>query len=250
MTIIRCTVRLQRNSGVEANASVNVHHIWTPTTLDADRANRIRATMTAFYESCAPYLGRHINRGDLVHSIELATVTTGAVGVADDVVTPIQFMYMFYLTAVPAVGAMNLPSECAIVLSHAGSIGSVPEEGPGNTRPKSRRRGRFYLGPLSTSCMANESDLGAATIAQTCREAIGNAFQLMVANMNALILGQAGVNYGVYSPTSDSFWSTTVGHIDNQFDTMRSRGEVASARTIRNVSQVLNMDGGAQPDLG
>jgi len=52
------------------------------------------------------------------------------------------------------VSGVDLPQEVAATLSFYADTTGVPEHGAGGTRPKARRRGRVFVGPLITASMA------------------------------------------------------------------------------------------------
>jgi hypothetical protein len=106
-----------------------------------------------------------------------------------------------------------LPSEVALCLSYRGALfsGSNP----------ARRRGRIYLGPLST--VAASSGIGGRDVVPVPN--------LMTSLLNAgKRLTDANIGYGVYSKTDGLFTPITTFWVDNSFDTQRRRGSKPTAR--------------------
>lgn len=127
--------------------------------------------------------------------------------------------------AVSQTAGADLPSEVAVCLSFHAEY----ESG----KPKARRRGRIFLGPL----------------AQSAGENVGNEFRpaaawrtTIAAAAEALrVAGDDDKFWAVYSPTDDltlpldqAFNDVVGGWVDNAFDTQRSRGPAATARTTFN----------------
>lgn len=104
-----------------------------------------------------------------------------------------------------------LPSETCITISYQGARVSGTDQ--------ARRRGRMYIGPLSTGTMTDGRP-DSATISSMV-----TAFQTFHA-----AIATAGVTFVVYSRTNDAGVAVTDGWIDNAFDTQRRRGVKATAR--------------------
>lgn len=230
---------MKRNSGVANDDSVNVMHFDLGAQsfiLDA-QADAIAGRLSAFYGSFASYLSMAVDRDVDSHQVDFAYVNTGGVGVGDDSISPIIESRRF--STIGAAGIANaIPSECAIVLSLRGNIIGVPEE-LGGTRPRSNRRGRMYLGPWNTSALT-QSTGNACAISSALAVTIGDAYGDMVTALNALT---APIRHVVYSPTTDSAYAVQSWHIDNAFDTLRSRGDKATGRTVGTVTQATTNDG-------
>lgn len=118
----------------------------------------------------------------------------------------------------------GLPSEVAICLSFQGSKVSG--------KPQARRRGRLYIGP----CTAGQVSF----VNGQSRPAAG-AITAITTAANTLRLDAitAQCPWAVYSPTNEAevgfveaFTPVTNGWVDNAFDTHRSRGPVATSRTL------------------
>lgn len=93
-------------------------------------------------------------------------------------------------------------------------------------QPQARRRGRIYLGCLSTSAIAGGSAAQFSSVISTFRNQIATAATTLAST------GTLDRAWVVYSPTS-GFWNTvTEGWIDVNPDTQRRRGQRAPQRTL------------------
>lgn len=110
------------------------------------------------------------------------------------------------VTASTALG----PREVALCLSfYAGD--NVP-----------RRRGRLYLGPWTSSAMNERPTSVPINLVSTLAQGLAD-------------LGGPNVQWVVHSPTDNEFHNVTYRWIDNEWDTIRSRGRKA---TVRNGAQL------------
>lgn len=118
------------------------------------------------------------------------------------------------------------PPEVAVVLSlHANNSG-FPEHAPGGARPKSRRRGRLYIGPLANSVAGTIGATQEQEVGQPYRDVLGGAAAALV----AASMG-ASLPWSIWSRVNGSLSFVVGGFVDNAFDTLRSRGTDATART-------------------
>jgi hypothetical protein len=119
----------------------------------------------------------------------------------------------FNLSAAPT--GTPLPSEVAICLSFQG------DREAGN--PQARRRGRLYLGPLSTS--TNTSGRPSTTIMTS----IANAATTLMATAATL---SSGGGWAIWSVADQHAVAVDNGWIDNAFDIQRRRGVLYTSRTV------------------
>lgn len=151
----------------------------------------------------------------------------------------------FTLTA--AGGESNLPSEVAICLStRSFDFDTVAESGPvaalptpsraqemgapatysGRTKPRSRRRGRVYIGPLRNSALTQDLADGRARVSDAARNIISGA-----ADDLAHPAGSVSWNWCVWSRRNAALHQISTGFVDDAFDIQRRRGEDAILRT-------------------
>lgn len=116
-----------------------------------------------------------------------------------------------YTLSFAASSAAGAPREVALCLSYFAGV----------NRPKTR--GRMYIGPFRASDMALRPGAPLRTI-------LGN----LAAGISAL--GGANVQWVQYSPTTGEFHNVTTWWVDDEWDTMRSRGLKPTTRTTGNVS--------------
>jgi hypothetical protein len=111
------------------------------------------------------------------------------------------------------VGSAQLPREVALVLSFQGD--------PISGVVQARRRGRVFIGPLTTSVTDDENDSRPTLQRRTDLNSAGK--RLMDANTN-------DVNWVVRSTVSQLVTRVDNGWVDNAFDTQRRRGSKATSR--------------------
>lgn len=241
--VYRVTNRLEMKSGSAQDAAVNVHHVISQLDgpLGLTEMTEILTKFETFYkDSVGPYLSASVVRNANVHSLTIARLDTNEGGVADDTLTPPLLVRNYQITG--TAPSTSLPPECAIAVSHRGMIEGAPEES-GNTRPRSRRRGRFYVGPLANNAAITSSGSGVAEVAGGCINQLLAGFETLCESLAAESSPEERVSYGVYSPTGDTFYSVEQAHIDNAFDTIRRRGVAATSRTIMEISLAVDHQG-------
>lgn len=121
-------------------------------------------------------------------------------------------------TAFPSPGGTPLPSEVALCLSFE-AIAM-----PGTNR--ARRRGRVYLGPLTTGVFAAGSGAAIQRVDTAILAEITAAYTELRQAMEDL-----GYPLGIYSPTDNLFLEPARWWVDNAFDTQRRRGESPTLRS-------------------
>lgn len=128
-----------------------------------------------------------------------------------------------WLGPVAPFDATGCPTEVAAVLSFHANLTGVLEES-GATRPRARRRGRVYIGPLTIT----NSILGTAppylldpTLTASLREA---AVKLKDDAVNA------GTPWAVWSRADATLRPVLAGWTDNAPDTQRRRGPAPTTR--------------------
>lgn len=106
------------------------------------------------------------------------------------------------------------------------STGTLADSGPREValclsfyseRNLPRQRGRLYLGPWSAGTM----DL---------RPPSGNVTQALALGDGLTDIGGVDIQWGVYSPTDSEFRQVSHYWVDNEWDTVRSRGLRGTAR--------------------
>lgn len=127
----------------------------------------------------------------------------------------------------------SLPSQVACVLSLAADMTGDPEvvpnppEGPaGDDRPRTRKRGRLFLGPLSVRACANADGIGSPRVSP------GLIATLL--DRCAFLTAPVGAEQGrlcVWSRENQAVQPVVSMTVDNSLDTQRRRKVISSART-------------------
>jgi len=138
----------------------------------------------------------------------------------------------------PGDESMNLPSEVAVCVTLLGTgYYSVPEfdyvnlSPAGNpTRPRSRRRGRIYLGPLNNNAIPGDP---AAFSTDVPRVKSGLQADIGIATHRlAVAMDDGDWHLCLYSKVDDTRYDFDTGWVDDAFDTQRRRGEAKSGRHV------------------
>lgn len=213
MARLRAVVTLPWTSGLPEDVSVNTFHFLTGTNpASVAELNEIVTDLTAFYNSdfgtpgnpVGGYLSPLVSRDASACSIEIFDL-------AD--VPPRQPVHVGTFTLVASADPNLLPPEVALCASFQGD--------PISGVPQSRRRGRVFIGPLNMA--SDAATTGRPTAA--FQEALVDAMEGIV----GLLVG-SGVAWTVYSRTSDAMSAVSNGWVDDEWDTVRSRGRDATSR--------------------
>lgn len=206
--ILRTQVRIEKVSGITADAIVNTFH-WI---LEDDTraaavtaAGNILTRLETFYQAVDNYMP------------PLLVATTPSVKtytLMDP--EPRVPLLVGNITITPS-GTSALPSEVAMCLSYRGDLAS-------GVNP-ARRKGRIFLGPLGTNAIDSTVVAGEVRPLPAFTGALRAAGQVL-----------AGVTVGlptwcVWSPTALTAAPVTFVSTDNAFDTQRRRGAAPTFRT-------------------
>lgn len=125
----------------------------------------------------------------------------------------------------------GLPTECSVVLSFHGPYSTDVEFAPG-ARPRSRDRGRIFVGPLTNSLVACQFDslTKRPYVSDTMRADLTKAAQALFNELQ----GTSPVwNWVVWSRKKGDISVISQASVDDGFDTQRRRGEKAIVRTLQ-----------------
>jgi hypothetical protein len=125
----------------------------------------------------------------------------------------VPFIYPVTLDA--ATAATGIPLECALVGSFMGAPPVTP-----------RRRGRIYIGPLSTNCLEDSTSSTFPRPEPTVVTGVADIMEGWAADGSGLDEG-----WYIHSVTNSNYVRVEAGFVDNEFDTQRRRGVLASGRT-------------------
>lgn len=143
--------------------------------------------------------------------------------------------------------ATSLPPQVAACLTlRARDALSFPVEAPDGAdegfqidRPRQRRTGRQYLGPLNTLATNGNTSTGARPRQEFVDDAVAYAENLQED------LNDEGMAWCVWSRTNESFSVITRAEMDDSFDVIRSRKVSATSRSVRIFAPVPDLALGA-----
>lgn len=200
-------VVLKRQSNVPEDDVVNTYHWDVDVTDELAQSEAVGNLLESFYQTIDAYLSTFIaGTGNVVKFFDMA-----------DPEPRVPFRTREIDLSGADFGTGLLPAECAICLSF--------QAPPASGVNQARRRGRVYLGPISSQAVTGgASDV---RIPVTVRENILDAFQFTVASAAA-----SGAELCVYSRASDSLAGVEQLWIDNAVDIQRRRGTRPSERSV------------------
>lgn len=229
MTVVHTQAVLGSITALPRDVTINNFTFQVPGTPPTEaQYDAIEAALEDFYNAdlAGPglgvhnYIGKVMSRAANACSFRHYDIT--AHGSGDAAGSPVRITS--WTLGAEQAGGKDWPEQVALGLSFRGNYGTDVEFGPGKTRPRSRRRGRVFLGPLN--------DLGYSQDATTGRVKPSNNMQLVWADAGRRLMN-ADVGWSVWSRVDVITWEDVVaGWVDDRFDTQRSRLEEASARTF------------------
>lgn len=205
MPIIRAMAIHQGASGLPKDRYINNWHFVSDIGVNVEEIGEtIGGLLDGFYATVDAYIPTSITR-EPYRLYDLA----------DEEPRPVTFVDA---TAQPASAADRLPYEVAACLSFYG------------TRNLPSRRGRVFLGPLTVNALSGFSESDDPQISPGFRTAVVAAAVAMGGSAVGGI-GDEQLAHAVWSPTTNLAIPVLNYWMDNAFDTIRSRGSDATART-------------------
>lgn len=207
MPLIRSLVQLAYFTGAPEDVATNTLYYQSAdgTSLDATYT-AANARLQSFYTALGPYLSKVVQGPITVRHYDMS---------APKPRVPIGFGALNFTPTAPA---LNMPEECAAVLSFQGERVSGAD--------MARRRGRIFMGPLSASAYSQPSTAGYVQFTSAFRNAMANAAAAM-ANTTVNV-----ATWVVYSETDNLAHPISNGWIDVQPDVQRRRGHKVAGRTL------------------
>lgn len=203
MALLLAQVSLPYESGLPEDQAVNT---WTFNGgTDEASTTAIGVGLVAFYQAITDYISEVVVRNQCSIKLYNTADPEPRTPIAED---------LFDLTG---VGANPLPEEVALCLSFRGAL--VSGEAP------ARRRGRVYLGPLTTTSMAEDTDGHVRPVGGWTGALNDGVVGLRSA------LTSASVQHVVWSRAGASFTPAVHYWYDNAPDTQRRRGPRPTQRT-------------------
>lgn len=224
-TFVHATVRIPSLDHVPANDRINTFAFSSGTHGPAAMATRIVDLLTDFYNvnhdnhALCYWINETVDRGTDECEITMVDVT----GTLNGVGIPSPFA-MDTFTLGPSQEGNPLPDECCVCCSFHGSLTGLLEHS-GGTSPKSRRRGRIFLGPLVQAAVGDSGPTD-ADVTVSLIEDSNAAMEDLMTSSSAEFLA-----WCVWSRAAAAMFPVVGGWTDNEFDTLRKRGLRVSAKT-------------------
>lgn len=226
MAIIHSVITLNRDSGIPADAVQMGFTFAVPTTPapDAD-LDAIASALSDFFSSAPSGLAMESYLADTIrvsadgsaHTLEHYDITTHLDGSAHGSPVRTDPFPIF------STGADALPAELAVVLTYHQNLASYVEFGPGGTRPRARRRGRLYFGPLATAVLSQDATSNEGKVA--------SSFLTDFVGAGSRLINDVDTQWVVWSRANQGVGEVVGCWADNAFDIQRRRGQEATQRT-------------------
>jgi len=214
-------------NGIAADTFVNDFAFTASLAQSDSQITELFARVNDFYRFADPvggaiggYISKSVSRA-ATHKLQAYRIAAGGLG------SPIrEDAWLGPSEELTGTGVVELPNEVAAVVSFHADLFGIAEEA-GATRPKARRRGRLYIGPLNsqaiTATSANpklNTNLGASLR--------GGINRIIDANDD----GGSGGSFAVWSRKDAQLRVVTGGWTDDAMDTQRRRGQKSTARVV------------------
>lgn len=230
--VVRAQVVLNKKSGLVRDAVTNTWHFNAGGSVSAADLTAIGDQLVNFYSAINAYLSNTLSLVANAHVIKLTDL--GDYDAPPNPESPQGPPDVNRTWTLVGSGAASLPTEVAATLTLEAGSRSVSEE-VGSTRPAARRRGRIFIGPLTTSVISAQATTQEPLLSDAFRTAVLDA---AVAMSTALAALTNPVAVGVLSKANNAVHNVVNYSMDNAFDTIRSRGNRASNR-VRSAAIVV-----------
>jgi hypothetical protein len=193
---------LLATTGETADTNVTSFAFTKTGTLDSGDASYVAGHLTTFWNAVRTS-GALLGRAQNAHVIKIYNAVTTTPNYPLDERT-------FNLTTAP--GAITLPLEVQLCISYANDSATIV--------PRSRRRGRIYIGGQNVANNAVGRPITAlqTNLAQNFRDLV-EAFDT-----------DPEFELGIWSRANGSIYPIERVYVDNEWDTMRSRGGKSTSR--------------------
>lgn len=129
------------------------------------------------------------------------------------------------MTGTIDIGGVGLPAQCAAVVDYHADLTGISEFGPG-TRPRARRRGRHYHGPIQTADLAHAPTSNSAVWGTTLLTDLASGYSALKAAVGV------GLEWDVWSRKDAAVYPVVGGWIDHTVRTQRRRVEPTGLRSF------------------
>lgn len=222
MAVIRINAEIPRDTNLPEDVAVNVWHFSTSSNIEPARSTEVQLALDEL----------ELFYGAVDQFLSLTTASPGTFTAYDlsEAKPRVPFISRDF-TLVPGGGAF--PGEVALTLSFQG----VEVSG----EPQARRRGRIYLGPLSSDTWVLSGGTSRPTFA--LQDGLRDAGQALLTASEAAATwswivfsptsaGPVDPVTGLYANLADGVVVVDNGWVDDAFDTIRKRGPAASSRLV------------------
>lgn len=196
--LVTCT--LLPTSNLASDNVVNAWSFNTSTAKNLVEAGQIQTALDNFYSALSAYRSSKLTGQMIIRMYDRADASPR--------------VPWFVVQVAIGTDVSTLPLEVALVLSFKAANVSG--------QPAARRRGRVYIGPLSA---------GASSTDGVPVTGLVTALGLQAQNLR-VASDSASWSWVVWSQADQAAREVFEGWIDNDFDTQRRRGRVATARTL------------------
>lgn len=216
MSIIRAVARLPYFTSIPEDVVTNTFHFATVATPTTDQITAMLTGVSQFYTDVAPtdtvgeWMAGVLSRATGACQVELYNL---------DDPEPRLPIGSTTFTLPAAVGSVTVPLETSLCLSYRAAYTSG--------EPNARRRGRAYIGPLSSSAITS----GSGSLFPSPNTSCMSTFLQSAADHLYAVPATESVNWVVYSASDNVARVVVQAWVDNAFDTQRRRGNSPSART-------------------
>lgn len=241
MDNILAVVNLNASSGFADDDIVNTFAIrkvgW-----DGSFPGAVTLAIANFYNGSAPttahpvswYLSNHLDRTALAHAIGLYDITGHENGEPHG--SP---FFVDHFTLGVGDASSRLPTEVALAITLKTASGmaaqvevadnadplGVDDADDRPDRPKQRRTGRLFMGPLNMAALDGSTGRPSATVLPD----FAKAAQALKADLDA-VAAPGPFTWSVWSRKNRALTPITAWAIDNAFDTQRRRGIAPTAK--------------------
>lgn len=222
---LHTTITLPPKSGLPEDEVVNTFNFTVPGPVTDFDMPAIEDAVMAFYndvhapavQSLGRQLGPQISR---TTKPIFRHYDVGAVLAGGPMGSPIRMADAprFIEASAPSNGC---PGEVAVALSYAADFDADVEFGAGGSRPRSRDRGRIFIGPLYTAVLQDNGN---------GRVSVNSATMTAILQAGDYLRGHPTVNWAVWSRAAAAMKTVSKVWVDDAFDTQRRRGQKAVIR--------------------
>jgi hypothetical protein len=238
MTSVHFRAELKSQTGLDRDTFVNTFNVTGLPNSSYSTLDAVADAIVDFYNviptgglvSIASMLSETVSRASLglvIKAYDVTAVLGGTPAGSPD------YTALNTMTTV-AGSSNNLPAEVAFAVTleavgRSASLTEVPDGADADSapdRPKQRHTGRIYLGPFNDNVLDDSSGVVRP------HAALRDTARLAVKKLDATIRAfDSSAGLAVWSRKNAAMYRLEAVSTDNAFDTMRSRGEAASART-------------------